>query len=287
MASERAFKPFVAVNCASLPHELIESELFGYAPGAFSGSNPRGMIGKFELADTGTIFLDEIGELPLSAQSKLLRALENGEIQKLGHSGTVYVNCRLIAATNKNLEQMVHDGVFRKDLFHRLNVLELAVPPLRKRLDDIPLLVDSHLKQLLGFKKADKIEISDEVMRLFQSYSWPGNVRELKNVLAFSLYAMDEQIAQIGTAHLPERFLTGVKTERKHMPAEPDEKPALESFAKDLHAVVARAERGAILAALARAGQNRSVAARELNVSRSTLYKKMVALGLSSAVPDR
>lgn len=153
MASERARQPFVAVNCAALPHELIESELFGYGPGAFSGSRSGGMKGKFEQAEAGTIFLDEIGELPLGMQSKLLRVLESGEIQKLGTAGMVYVDFRLIAATNRNLEQMVAEGRFREDLFHRLGVLELSVPPLRSHADDIPHLI-RFLEEMIGFKQA-------------------------------------------------------------------------------------------------------------------------------------
>lgn len=279
MASERANKPFVAVNCAALPRELIESELFGYGPGAFSGSRSGGMQGKFELADSGTIFLDEIGELPLAMQSKLLRVLESGEIQKLGHSGVVYVDFRLVAATNRNLEQMVSRGTFREDLFHRLNVLELHIPPLRNHPEDIPHLVTSLLEEMLGFRQAHELEVSEEVMELLRGYSWPGNVRELKNLLAFTLYAMEERQSSIGVRHLPERFLKALRANRVHPDIEPgDSAPFL--VEGDLAAIVASAERLAIASALRKNDGNRTFAARDLHISRSKLYKKMAALGM-------
>lgn len=191
----------------ALPQELIESELFGYGPGAFSGSKSGGMKGKFEQAEAGTVFLDEIGELPLHMQSKLLRVLESGEIQKLGSSGTTYVDFRLIAATNRNLEQMVADGTFREDLFHRLSVLELHIPPLRNHAEDIPHLIRCFLEEMIGFKQAHALEVSERVMGLFRNYTWPGNIRELKNLLASTLYAIEEQETIIDLQHLPGAFL--------------------------------------------------------------------------------
>ncbi len=140
MASPRADKPFVTVNCAALPQELMESELFGYDAGAFTGAKAGGLPGKFEMANTGTIFLDEIGELPLAVQAKLLRVLESGEIQKIAHRGLLHSDFRLIGATNKNLAELVKNGQFREDLYHRLNIFVLIIPPLRERLDDIPIL---------------------------------------------------------------------------------------------------------------------------------------------------
>lgn len=156
-ASPRAHKTFVAVNCAALPPELIESELFGYATGAFTGARAGGLTGKFEMADGGTIFLDEIGELPLPMQAKLLRVLESGEIQKIGHRGRLYSDFRLIGATNRDLAQMVREGQFRKDLYHRLNIFEIAIPPLRDRLDDIPLLTRYFIEQHTGGRRAKDI----------------------------------------------------------------------------------------------------------------------------------
>ncbi|MFR8056215.1 MAG: sigma-54 interaction domain-containing protein [Bilophila wadsworthia] len=274
-ASERAQKPFVAVNCAALPQELIESELFGYGPGAFSGSKSGGMKGKFEQAEAGTVFLDEIGELPLHMQSKLLRVLESGEIQKLGSSGTTYVDFRLIAATNRNLEQMVADGTFREDLFHRLSVLELHIPPLRNHAEDIPHLIRCFLEEMIGFKQAHALEVSERVMGLFRNYTWPGNIRELKNLLASTLYAIEEQETIIDLQHLPERFL-----KRIHPRDTLDERyvPSTGS----LKTILAHAERHAIREALKRSDQNRTLAARELNISRSNLYKRMAELGMRS-----
>lgn len=280
MASERARKPFVTVNCAALPHDLIESELFGYGPGAFSGSKSSGMKGKFELADSGTIFLDEIGELPLAMQSKLLRVLESGEIQKLGHSSAVFVDFRLIAATNRNLDQMVARGVFRQDLFHRLNVLELPISPLRTHPEDIPHLVISMLEEMLGFKQAHELEVSEEVMRLLREYAWPGNVRELKNLLAYTIYSMEGRQSTIEVKNLPERFLRSTKALET----------SLTGFSGDdgdndaegnLASIVADAERKAIAAALRKTGGKRTMAASELGISRSNLYKKMTELGLN------
>ncbi|MEG2173219.1 MAG: sigma 54-interacting transcriptional regulator, partial [Desulfovibrionaceae bacterium] len=179
-ASARATNPFVTVNCAALPQELIESELFGYEGGAFTGAKTTGMKGKFELANTGTIFLDEIGDLPMPMQAKLLRVLENGEIQKIGHSGCLLSDFRLIAATNKNLLNLVKEGTFREDLYHRLNILELLIPPLRERTSDIPLLVRHFMEVTLGRKRTKEINACNEVFRIFSRYPWRGNVRELR-----------------------------------------------------------------------------------------------------------
>ncbi len=190
-SSERAGKPFVTVNCAALPHDLMESELFGYGTGAFTGAKSGGMKGKFELADKGTIFLDEIGETSMPMQAKLLRVLESGEIQKIAHSGRLHSDFRLIAATNKNLAQLVEEGTFREDLYHRLNILELDIPPLRERISDIPLLTRHFIGQIMGHKRAREIHISNELYRVFGIYPWRGNVRELKNVLTSALYTLE------------------------------------------------------------------------------------------------
>lgn len=273
MASERADKAFVAVNCAALPHELIESELFGYGPGAFSGSKSGGMKGKFEQAEGGTIFLDEIGEIPLTMQSKLLRVLESGEIQKLGSSGTVRVDFRLLAATNRNLERMVAEGAFREDLFHRLGVLELPIPPLRSHAEDIPHLIRCFLEEMIGFQRAHTLEVAEEVMTLFRDYAWPGNIRELKNLMASTLYEIEDKESVIRVRHLPDRFLN-----RVHASAPREACGAADE--ESLQSVVARAERSAILAALRRTKGNRALAARALNISRSQIYKKMKELGM-------
>ena len=276
MAGDRSRQPFITVNCAALPPDLMESELFGYGQGAFSGARAKGMKGKFELADTGTIFLDEIGELPLSMQAKLLRVLESGEIQKLGYPKPVYVDFRLIAATNRDLKQMVLNGRFREDLFHRLNVLTLCVPSLRERQADIPILVQHLLERILGYPRARNLTPDKEVSDIFSSYAWPGNIRELKNVLTFASYAMEENERVLCKKHLPPHL------------AAPAPEPAQVSAQRDdpagprctLSEASAAAERKVILDALQLAGNNKCRAAKQLGVSRKTLYKKLRDFGL-------
>jgi transcriptional regulator with GAF, ATPase, and Fis domain len=180
--SNRADRPLVKVNCATLPENLIESELFGHEKGAFTGATSR-KIGRFELAQDGTIFLDEIGELPLSLQTKLLRVLQEGEFERLGDPKTFKVDVRVIAATNRILEKEIEEGSFRKDLFYRLNVFPIKIPPLRERREDIPLLVKHFLKKY-NTKVGKELQlISKEMMERLQSYDWPGNVRELENII--------------------------------------------------------------------------------------------------------
>ena len=181
-SSARKDRPMITVNCTSLPANLIESELFGREKGAFTGANVR-QIGRFELADGGTIFLDEIGEMPLELQSKLLRFIQDGEFERLGNPRTIKVNVRIIAASNRNLEEEIRNGRFREDLFYRLNVFPITIPPLRQRMEDIPLLVH-HFISKFNKKMGKKIEsISKETMKALQEYSWPGNVRELESVI--------------------------------------------------------------------------------------------------------
>jgi DNA-binding NtrC family response regulator len=180
--SKKTDRPLVKVNCATLPENLIESELFGHEKGAFTGATSR-KIGRFELAHGGTIFLDEIGELPLSLQTKLLRILQEGEFERLGDTRTIKVDVRVIAATNRNLEKEIEEGSFREDLFYRLNVFPIKIPPLRDRREDIPLLVKHFLKKYNAKAGKELQLISKEVMERLQSYHWPGNVRELENII--------------------------------------------------------------------------------------------------------
>jgi transcriptional regulator with GAF, ATPase, and Fis domain len=181
-SSARKDRPMITVNCTSLPANLIESELFGREKGAFTGANVR-QIGRFELADGGTIFLDEIGEMPLELQSKLLRFIQDGEFERLGNPRTIKVDVRIIAASNRNLEEEIRNGRFREDLFYRLNVFPITIPPLRQRTEDIPLLVH-HFIAKFNKKMGKKIEsISKETMKALQEYFWPGNVRELESVV--------------------------------------------------------------------------------------------------------
>jgi len=180
--SHRANKPFIAVNCAAIPDNLIESELFGHEKGSFTGATVQ-RTGKFELCDDGTIFLDEIGDMALATQTKILRVLQQGEIQRVGGTGTLKVNVRILAATNKDLEGMVKAKTFREDLYYRLNVVRIKMPPLRERSTDIPQIVDFCLQNLVKEKKSRVTKVSPEVLALFTKHDWPGNVRELENVI--------------------------------------------------------------------------------------------------------
>ncbi len=185
--SNRKFENLVIVNCGSLPEQLVESELFGYEKGAFTGAEKK-KPGLFEIANNGTIFLDEITELPLSAQVKLLRVIQEGEIEKIGRTETLKVNVRIIAATNRNIEQEVKERRFREDLYYRLNVLPVIVPDLKRRTSDIPLIIEHFLKNFSLNMGKDKPEIPGETMQVFINYDWPGNVRELKNVVQRILF---------------------------------------------------------------------------------------------------
>lgn len=191
--SVRAGKPFVRVNCAAIPENLLEAELFGYEDGAFTGAKKGGRMGKFELANKGTIFLDEIGEMPLSLQSKLLVVLQEREIERLGGNHSMKIDVRVISATHRNLQSMVEKGLFREDLYYRLNVVQIEVPPLRQRKEDISLLVDHLLDMLKNRLRHPVIGISKEALTLLKKYKWPGNIRELENVLerALSLVYME------------------------------------------------------------------------------------------------
>jgi transcriptional regulator with PAS, ATPase and Fis domain len=273
-ASPRASNPFVTVNCAALPQDLMESELFGYGGGAFTGAKSGGMKGKFELADTGTIFLDEIGELSLPMQAKLLRVLESGEIQKIAHPGTIHSNFRLIAATNRNLAQFVETGSFREDLYHRLSILELNIPPLRERASDIPLLTRGFIELSVGPKRAREIHVSNELYQVFSRYPWKGNVRELKNVLTFALYSLEDEGGVLTIQHLPDRFLRELRN------------TVSEDDALNLTQAGALAERKTLLSVLESVENNKARAARILGISRNTLYRKIRSLGLSTFPND-
>ena len=180
--SHRAGKPFIAVNCAAIPDNLIESELFGHEKGSFTGATGQ-RLGKFELCDGGTIFLDEIGDMALATQTKILRVLQQGEIQRVGGTETIKVDVRILAATNKDLEEMVKAKTFREDLYYRLNVVRIRMPSLRERVDDVPQIVDFCLQNLVKQKKARTSKVSPEAMAVLTRYRWPGNVRELENVV--------------------------------------------------------------------------------------------------------
>ena len=276
MASQRSDRPFVTVNCAALPPELMESELFGYETGAFTGAKVGGVKGKFEMADTGTIFLDEIGELPLPMQAKLLRVLETGEIQKIAHKGQLHSDFRLIGATNRNLAEMVRQGQFREDLYHRLSVFELDIPPLRDRVSDIPLLVRHFVTQSVGDNRQKDIRIDDALYDAFAQYPWRGNVRELKNVLVYALYSLGDDQSVLTVQHLPPRFMRELEAVAGTIPDAEDSRQDSQNFSE----ASARAERKVLWDALVNSRYNKVLAARTLGISRSKLYRKLREHGL-------
>lgn len=285
-ASARSARNFVTVNCAAIPHELMESELFGYEAGAFTGARSSGKKGQFELAEGGTIFLDEIGEMPFALQAKLLRVLENHEIQKLGSGSPRHVDFRLVSATNRDLEQMVRQGLFREDLYYRLNLFDLVVPPLRERLADIPLLAHAIITSLLGPERGNAIRIDKDVLSVCSTHSWRGNVRELRNILTYALYSMQQSESVLSLRHLPERFFLKETRELRHTALRQETEPAVRAIASPALPAGRLAdnrratERHVIAEALEQCAGNKARAAKMLGISRSYLYKKLAALQL-------
>jgi nitrogen regulation protein NR(I) len=281
--STRAKAPFIAINCAAIPENLLESELFGHERGAFTGADQR-RIGRFEQANKGTLFLDEIGDLPTNTQVKLLRVLQQQTFQRVGGAEAISVDVRVIAATHRNLEAMIHHGKFREDLFHRLNVVSMQLPPLRERREDIPVLVHHFLRKYAGDFDVETPTISSDALAALQADSWPGNVRELENMTRRLL---------LGAGGLS----INAETVRQTLAARHAESgPSGNSFARfagellaraqtgdltDVHArMMAEAEREVITQAIALADGNQAKAARWLGLSRFTLREKLKQLGL-------
>jgi len=259
--SPRAKKPLVKVNCAAIPENLLESEMFGYVKGAFTGAE-RDKPGRFQAADGGTIFLDEIGDLPLSLQAKLLRVLEDKEFYRLGSHRTVKVNVRIISASNRNLEKLVKNGLFREDLFYRLNVFRILLPDLKDRRTDLPILIDHILRRLCAAKDVRPPEISESVMERLLNYNYPGNVRELENILEHALIVSQEHTIQ--TNHLPE-YLQQHYVQRNSLPNDIEKYTATSDSG----------ERDKILATLRDHNWHRVKTARSLGMDRTTLWRKM------------
>ena len=218
--SDRASKPFVVINCAAIPSNLLESELFGHEKGAFTGAI-KTKKGRLELADQGTLFLDEIGEMPKELQVKILRVLEEQKFQKVGGTQDVEVDNRIIAATNKDLKQAVEGGAFRDDLFYRLNVITISIPPLRERKEDIPLLIEYFFKKHREVFKSRAVGVSEEAMKILTDYSWPGNVRELENTLVRAMILCGSDLIQPGD--LPEELEREEGKEELKLPADREE----------------------------------------------------------------
>jgi len=260
--SPRAEGPFVRLNCAAIPRELAESELFGYEPGSFSGADRKGRVGKFEQAHGGTIFLDEIGSLPLDMQAKLLRVLQEKEVERVGATMIRYVDFRLIAASNVDLKELTEQGKFRLDLYFRLNKMFVRVPPLREHPEDIPLYVRNFLDT--RFDYAGAVEVASEAMDALRCYRWPGNVRELLNVV--ERVAWNAKGPRIRVEDLPPGLLTDLATD--------------EPAATLLSAAVAEAEKRVIRRVLAMTGNNKSRACKVLGIHRTTLYEKLARYGI-------
>jgi PAS domain S-box-containing protein len=262
--SNRRSAPFIAINCSAFAETLIESELFGHEKGAFTGAI-KTKVGRFELAQGGTLFLDEIGDLSITLQTKFLRVLETREFERVGGNKPIKINARIIAATNKNLSEEISAGRFREDLFYRINVMNLHLPPLRERKDDLPLLVNHIVEQFnIKFKKNIK-QFSSSAYDFLEEYEWPGNIRELENTIEHCFVLCNGEIIQV--EHLPKRIKSFVNTEM--------EKPSL-SKANNFKDV----EKELIISVLNQNNWNRTKSAKELGVDASTLWRKMKKLGI-------
>jgi transcriptional regulator with PAS, ATPase and Fis domain len=279
----------VAVNVAAVPETLLEAEFFGVAPGAYTGADAKGRDGKFKIADGGTLFLDEVGDMPLQMQAKLLRVLQEQEIEPLGSNKVIKVNVRVIAATSHDLKRLVADGKFRSDLYYRLNVLPIHLPPLRQRLEDLAALCEQLLAQIAERTGMPQREVSSSGKSVLAAYHWPGNVRELRNVLEqaamqtdnLQLDAEDFQSVMLNVEPIPQASLTSsiANVEANAAIGEEQEFTLPDCSLPD---AIADLEKKFIQAALVKTGGNKASAARLLGISRATLYQKMQLLGLDS-----
>ena len=256
--------PFITVNCGAIPESLMESELFGYTKGAFTGADPKGKIGFFEKANNGTIFLDEIGEMPLQIQVKILRVLQDKKITPIGSRTEKQINVRIIAATNKNLEEEVEKRNFRQDLFYRLSVFPIDIPPLRERKKDIKTLVEFFIKKYyISFQKEQK-EISADVYQHFLEYSWPGNIRELKNTIEYCMNMIEENEKTIDLKHLPPKFLGNKEKDEKIKTLKELEKEAISNLLK----------------IYGNSSEAKKIIAKSLGIGIATLYRKLSSYNL-------
>ena len=260
-ASKRSLKPFVKINCGAIPAELFESEMFGYEEGAFTGAKKSGRKGKFEYANGGTILLDEIGDMPMNMQVKLLRVIQEKELVKVGGNDAIKVDVRIIASTNKSLEQLINDGKFREDLYYRLDVMHLRLPALRERSEDIEELASKLMIKICKKYNVKAEGISREAIDFLKAYSWPGNIRQLENVIERAVNLLDDDI-YIMPKHLPEKI---IKSKIKKYSLE-------NNYLKD---VVERIEKDIIIECLKDTIGNKKEAAKILGLSRAGLYKKL------------
>ena len=273
----RASKPFVAVHCASLSENLLESELFGHEKGAFTGANER-TAGRFERADGGTLFLDEIGEINLATQVKLLRVLETQQFERVGGSQPLTVDVRVVAATNRDLKAMVAEGTFREDLYYRLSVISIRIPPLRERREDIPLIMDYYLKKCTQENGKSIDGIGNDAVQMLEAYDWPGNVRQLRNTI--ERMVVFAQGRTLTLKDVPEEIRRGLSEQFEQQDAalQAHEQEEAQSPVLDIK----KNEKALILKALAECGGNRSQAAIKLKISRRTLHRKLNEYGINN-----
>ena len=275
--SPRKDQKMVSINCGAIPENLLESELFGHVKGAFTGA-VQNRIGKFEQGNNGTIFLDEIGNMPQSLQVKLLRILQEREFERVGGNDSIKVDVRIIAATSSNLEQMVKEGTFREDLYYRLNVIPLNMPPLRERREDIPLLIQRFISQFCDTYKLEIKTMAPQVMKALMTYEWPGNVRQLENIV-------ERMVALTGsrTAIMPSDLPPEIQN-----PDDPGSGPAFEIPEEGINFtnIVVDMERELILQGLRKANGNKKLAAKLLNLKRTTLIEKIKRIGLVGPMPS-
>ena len=258
---------FVPVNCSAIPAELFESEFFGYESGAFTGANKKGKSGIFELAKDGTVFLDEIADLPLNMQAKLLRVLQEKEVRRVGGEKTIKINPRIISATNKDLEKMVKEEKFREDLYYRLNVVEIKIPPLRERKEDIAILLHHFLDEMCRENGKPRLTLSKEAYKILENYRWKGNIRELKNTVENMVVLSDSSI--IGKEDIPNYIVESAKNSNDD-----------EDYPLDLTSAIEKLEIKNITKALEMSNGNKAKAAKILNIPRTTLYYKLDLYGI-------
>lgn len=276
--SDRRKAPFIKINCAAIPKDLMESELFGHDKGAFTGAE-HDKPGRFELADNGTLFLDEIGEIPLEMQVKLLRAVQESEFERVGGVKTLEVSVRLVAATNRDLLEAIEDGSFREDLYYRLNVVPIHLPPLRERPEDIAPLTRHFIEKYNARLHKNVTELTDAAMLTLQSYPWPGNIRELENVMERMILFVDGDV--IDEEDLPAELRERAEGHANNIPIPPIHLPASDGGLKEaIKETTARLERNYIIQALAETNQNVTQAAKLLKISRKSLQNKMKDFGL-------
>ena len=267
--SRRFDGPFIKINCAAIPKDLLESELFGYEEGAFTGAKKQGKVGKFELANGGTIFLDEIGDMPLDMQVKILRVLQEKEVERIGGNKTIPINCRIIAATNRNLVERIKENEFREDLYYRLNVVNIEVPPLRARKEDVEILTLKLMEKLSNALGKYVSAITVDALDSLKSYNWPGNIRELENIVERAINMTEGETIEL--QHLPTFIIAEQHYEPKEVTTLTSRKHAVEEV-----------EKATIIKCLKAVHYNKLKAAKILGISRTSLYEKIEKFGIDA-----